>query len=91
MTTTDPTPFMSREWRSTTDIARDAWDAEGRRGDFRYARNRVWLALIRMEKTGRAERMESGGEGPRFRPNLWRLVRWPRGRKCWRRAPTGGP
>ena len=76
MTTTDPTPFMSREWRSTTDIARDAWDAEGRRGDFCNARERVRLVLRRMEKEGKVERMDSAA------PLRWRLVRWQRGRKC---------
>jgi hypothetical protein len=67
MTTTDPSPFLTHEWRTTNEIALDAWDAEGRRGDFHNARDRVRLALRRMEAGGRVERMDS------VSPNRWRF------------------
>ena len=67
MTTSDPRPFLTREWRTTPDIARDVWESEGRRGDFHCARNRVLQALKRMESTGEAERMDS------VLPSRWRL------------------
>ena len=59
MTTTDPSPYLTREWQSTAEIAGRAWDAEGRRGRFGAARERVLIALRRMEAEGRAERTES--------------------------------
>ena len=72
MTTTDPWPYLTCEWRTTSEIALDAWDAEGRRGGFNSARDRVRLALKRMESEGRAERMESAPAGTKYHADMWR-------------------
>lgn len=71
MTESDVIPFLTREWRPTSDIARDVWDAEGHRGDFDMVRTRVAHALSMMEKRGKAE---SRRQPTRGRPVLWRLA-----------------
>ena len=63
MTTTDPWPYLTREWRTTSEIALDAWDAEGRRGGFNSARDRVRLAL---------KRTESEPAGTKYHADMWR-------------------
>ena len=71
MTESDVVPFLTREWRSTADIARDVWDAEGHRGDFSMVRMRVAHTLSMMEKRGKAESMRDQKRG---RPIRWRLA-----------------
>lgn len=67
MTESDVLPFLTREWRTTLDIARDVWDAEGQRGDFSMVRTRVLHALSMLEKRGRVERNRA------VLPHKWRL------------------
>ena len=71
MTESDVVPFLTRAWRSTIEIARDVYEAEGRRGDFDMVRTRVAHTLSMMEKRGKAESMR---EQKRGRPIRWRLA-----------------
>ena len=71
MTESDVVPFLTREWRSTVEIARDVYEAEGHRGDFSMVRTRIAHTLSMMEKRGKAESMRSPTRG---RPVLWRLA-----------------
>lgn len=71
MTESDVVPFLTHEWRQTADIARDVYEAEGRRGDFEMVRTRVAHTLSMMEKRGKAE---SKRQPMRGRPVLWRLA-----------------
>lgn len=71
MTESDVIPFLTREWRQTADIARDVYEAEGRRGDFEMVRTRVAHTLSMMEKRGKAERKRAPTRG---RPIMWRLA-----------------
>ena len=68
MTESEVIPFLAHEWRSTLDIARDVWDAEGHRGDFTVARTRVLHALSMLEKRGKVERNGA------VLPHKWRLA-----------------
>ena len=56
MTESDVIPFLAREWRLASDIARDVYEAEGERGEFRAVRIRVNRNLRRMEARGKVER-----------------------------------
>ena len=71
MTESDVVPFLTREWRSTVEIARDVYEAEGRRGDFDMVRTRIAHTLSMMEKRGKAESMRQPTRG---RPIMWRLA-----------------
>ena len=71
MTESDVVPFLTREWRSTVEIARDVYEAEGRRGDFSMVRTRIAHTLSMMEKRGKAESMREEKSG---RPIRWRLA-----------------
>lgn len=71
MTESDVGPFLTHEWRSTADIARDVYEAEGRRGDFDMVRMRIAHTLSMMEKRGKAE---SRRQPTRGRPIMWRLA-----------------
>ena len=71
MTESDVIPFLTHEWRQTVDIARDVYEAEGRRGDFEMVRTRVAHTLSMMEKRGKAE---SRRQPTRGRPVMWRLA-----------------
>lgn len=71
MTESDVMPFLTREWRSTVEIARDVYEAEGRRGDFSMVRTRIAHTLSMMEKRGKAE---SRRQPTRGRPIMWRLA-----------------
>ena len=71
MTASDVVPFLTHEWRQTAEIARDVYEAEGRRGDFDMVRARVAHALSMMEKRGKVESMRQPTRG---RPVLWRLA-----------------
>ena len=56
MTESDVLPFLTREWRLASEIARDVYEAEGERGEFRAVRIRVNRNLRNMERRGKAER-----------------------------------
>ena len=56
MTESDVLPFLTHEWRLASEIARDVYEAEGGRGEFRAVRIRVNRNLRNMEKRGKAER-----------------------------------
>lgn len=71
MTESDVVPFLAHEWRQTAEIARDVYEAEGRRGDFEMVRTRVAHTLSMMEKRGKVESMRQPTRG---RPVLWRLA-----------------
>ena len=71
MTESDVMPFLTREWRQTAEIARDVYEAEGRRGDFDMVCRRIAHTLSMMEKRGKAE---SRRQPTRGRPVLWRLA-----------------
>ena len=71
MTESDVVPFLTREWRSTVEIARDVYEAEGRRGDFDMVRTRVAHTLSMMERRGKVESKRAPTRG---RPVLWRLA-----------------
>ena len=71
MTESDVVPYLTREWRSTVEIARDVWDAEGHRGDFSMVRTRIAHTLSMMEKRGKVQSMRQPTRG---RPVLWRLA-----------------
>ena len=71
MTEADVIPFLTHEWRPTLDIARDVYEAEGRRGGFGTVLERVRRTLCGMEERGRAERTRMSTRG---RPSMWRLA-----------------
>ncbi len=71
MTESDVMPCLTREWRTTIEIARDVYEAEGRRGDFDMVRTRIAHTLSMMEKRGKAESKRAPTRG---RPVLWRLA-----------------
>ena len=71
MTESDVIPFLTHEWWQTADIARDVYEAEGRRGDFTTVRTRVAHTLSMMEKRGKVESKRAPTRG---RPVLWRLA-----------------
>ena len=71
MIESDVVPFLTREWRSTVEIARDVYEAEGHRGDFSMVRTRIAHTLSMMEKRGKAESKRAPTRG---RPVLWRLA-----------------
>ena len=71
MTESDVVPFLTREWRSTVEIARDVYEAEGWRGDFTMVRTRIAHTLSMMEKRGKVESKRAPTRG---RPVLWRLA-----------------
>lgn len=76
MTESDVLPFLTREWRLASEIARDVYEAEGERGEFRAVRIRVNRNLRRMEARGKAERKAATEGGGMMTPMMWRLVRW---------------
>lgn len=78
MTEQEALAHLTREWRSTMAIARDVWEAEGRRGDYMMVRQRVAHSLAMLEARGLAELAGPGEDGlPRGRgsPKYWRLAR----------------
>ena len=68
MTESDVRPFLTREWRTTVEIARDVYEAEGRRGDFEMVRTRIAHTLSMMEKRRKVERNGA------VLPHKWRLA-----------------
>ena len=69
-------PFLTREWRLASDIARDVYEAEGERGDLMAVRIRVNRNLRNMERRGKAERKAATEGGGKMTPMMWRLARW---------------
>lgn len=55
MTELEALAHLTHEWRSTMAIARDVWEAEGRRGDYAMVRQRVAHSLAMLEARGLAE------------------------------------
>ena len=76
MTEQEALAHLTHEWRSTMAVARDVWEAEGRRGDYAMVRQRVAHSLAMLEARGLAE-LAGPDEGlPRGRgsPKYWRLA-----------------
>lgn len=71
MTESDVMPFLTHEWRLTTEIARDLYEAEGRRGTLEAARLRANRELRRMEGRGEVESFTVRARGS---PAMWRLA-----------------
>ena len=55
MTEAETLAHLTHEWRSTKEVARDVWEAEGRRGDPHMVRQRVAHSLAMLEARGLAE------------------------------------
>lgn len=75
MTESDVLPFLTREWRLASDIARDVYEAEGERAGLMAVRIRVNRNLRVMEKHGKVERRPATEGGGKMTPMMWRLVR----------------
>ena len=68
MTELEVLPYLAREWRTTPDIVRDVYEAEGRRGDLGTVVRRTLHALNMMERRGKVERNGA------VLPHEWRLA-----------------
>ena len=75
MTEQEVLAHLTHEWRSTMAVARDVWEAEGRRGLPKMVQQRVAHSLAMLEARGLAELAgpEEGLPRGRGAPKYWRL------------------